>query len=105
MNVRSLDNEPRLLAEAEWAWKAFQALSARRLIMDSGPQPIQVSEIATYAAFHGITDATDMDDLFYYLSVLDREWLDFVHGERNKAARKAKQEADSRARQARARRR
>lgn len=104
VKVPDLPPEPELLEEAAWIWVAFHRLSRKRITVDGSPQPIQVSEIAAYATYHGVRSENDLDDLFYLLDLMDMEWLEFVTAKRREAAEKARREAKQRARQKTSRR-
>lgn len=75
-----------------WVWDAFCILSRCRLTNQTGPQPIQVSEVDAYCDLTGIEHPNDLDDLLFFVTELDIVWLKRTHAkiarEREKAARK-----------------
>lgn len=63
---------------AEWLWEAYQILSERRRVTEQGPDPIQISEIAAYADFRGITAEYERELLLEVLCALDNAFMTFV---------------------------
>jgi hypothetical protein len=59
----------------ESEWNAFWVLSPRRKSGWGGPEWIELSEIAAYAAMQGYTPGEDLDDLIFGVGILDAEWL------------------------------
>jgi hypothetical protein len=93
IKVKGLDNMPVLLPTAIYFWEAFQTLSAKRIITERGPQPIQVSEIKAYAEYMDITEDVLKQDLFYLINRLDDTYLSHVHKAENDARAKQQQKA------------
>lgn len=93
------------MEEAAWIWEAFWYLSRRRLVLDAGPQHIQVSEMVAYASARGITVVSDVDDFLRFIDMMDLIWMEHVQGKRKEAADKARIEAERRAKAGRGRRR
>lgn len=84
---------PVLLPEAVYFWEAFQTLSAKRIITDRGPQPIQVSEIKAYAEYMDIVEDDLKQDLFFLINRLDDTYLNAVRKAENDARTKQQQRA------------
>lgn len=89
MQVKTLDNEPVILPQSKWLWRAFDVLSGSRLYNDAGPQPIQFSEILAYAQFSGCQE-WHRDLLVRIIALMDREFLDYHQRKRNKDNRNNK---------------
>ena len=77
-----------------WVWEAFCALSRCRLTNQTGPQPIQMSEVAAYCGLASIERPDDIDDILFFVTELDLVWCKHTHEkivrEREKQARKNK---------------
>ena len=70
-----LDSAPVLFGDLRWVWKAFHALSSGRQRAFSSLQPIQVSEIVSYAEYENIRDEEEREDLIHYVQFLDRIFM------------------------------
>lgn len=75
-----------------WLWEAFTSLSRKRVITESGPQPIPVSEIRAYAEYFTIPLGL-RGELFYIVGVLDEVFLEHATKLRAKEAEKMKRTA------------
>lgn len=60
-------------------WDAYQTLSSQRIRNPKGPQPIQLSEIAAYLDFAGVSDPDDRRDTMDHVIMLDRMYLQSVY--------------------------
>lgn len=87
------ENRPQPAQFCAWIWRAWEILSERRLILETGPQYIPLGEIAAYADYHKITRNSFREDLLAVVSALDRRWLAAMYKKREAARRKAEQEA------------
>ena len=84
-------------------WTAFQTLSRRRLINESGPQPIQVSELVAYADLMHITDLDDREDLLRLVGSMDQVFLEDSYKKRSATQKKEALKAKRGARRGRRR--
>lgn len=93
--VPILESEVKLFPDLNWIWEAYDLLSEKRVHNESGPQPIPMSEILSYADYVGITGSIRRDDFLRLVSVMDRVTLkhryDVINSERQKQLQKAKQ--------------
>lgn len=74
-------------------WEAFEILNVRRLVIDDRIQPIQISELRSYADLLGIVDADDRADLLYYVGTLDQMFLSDAYQKKAVEDKKANQRA------------
>lgn len=79
---------PKIPQPDVWLWEAFCHLSEKRWRYEGGPQPIPVSEIAAYAAYHSIERDGPRGLFFYMMSCLDSHYM--RHQRAEKAAKDAK---------------
>jgi len=89
--VKSLEDEANIIPGARWVWAAWEELSSRRLWNESGPQPIQISEMLAYTDYHCIPNGTLREDLYYCLVGLDNKYLGHMRDQRNRQQRQAQQ--------------
>jgi hypothetical protein len=81
-----IENAPQLYEWLELYWEAYQDLSTTRQAGFGGAYPISWLSIAHYAEALGY-DADQKDDLFYFVSIMDREflhWYEETHGDKQK---------------------
>lgn len=67
-----LDGQPPLHPLILWVWEAFSVLDKGRQWGNSGPQPIQISELESYCRMNNIADHSD---LVRYIQKMDGEYL------------------------------
>lgn len=84
-------------------WHCFQALNRRRLINDSGPQPITVAELVAYADLMHIRDLDDREDLLRFVGAMDQVFLEDAYKKRAAAQKKEALKAKRGARRGRRR--
>lgn len=96
---------PELDPHHQWVWQAFEVLSSRRIESESGPQPIQVSEIAAYVEYVGVADEADKEDLLFLIVKLDSLMCDYIKTERARARKKAEAQAAAKVKRGKGRRR
>lgn len=92
-----LDKEVKLFPDLVWVWKAFDTLSEKRYTNQSGPQPIAMTDILSYAEYYGIRGQIRRENFLRFISLMDRVTLEHRYDEMDKARkaqeRKAKQDA------------
>jgi hypothetical protein len=77
-----IENAPQLYPWLEFWWEAYQDLSTTRQAGFGGAYPISWLAISHYAEALGY-DADQTDELFYFISIMDREflaWYEEKHG-------------------------
>lgn len=81
-----------MLPHAVEFWIAFQILSEKRLWSETGPNPIQLSEIFAYVEYIEISSDDKREELLYIVSAMDRNFIEFaidqIQKERKKQATK-----------------
>lgn len=92
-HVPSLDAVPVLDPNVGIFWRAWEVLTKKRLINQSGPQPIMIAEVLAYANLARIEDPDDREDLMYFIGELDSIWLSHEYARRAAEERKAAQKA------------
>lgn len=78
-------------------WEAFDALSEKRLNTEAGPQPIPFTEIACYMDLMYIVDEGQREDLLFFISAMDREYIKVIHEKREKERQKNEKKSKRRA--------
>lgn len=83
LSAQLAGQKPRLPEGSAPFWRAFQALSKRRSYHQFGPNPISLTEIASYAAMMRMPLAPHHVEI---LSAMDDVWLEHAYaGAGNKA--------------------
>lgn len=87
-----------LPARLLWVTGAFVSLSRTRVVNETGPQPMNISDIRSYCELVGIFNEEDRRDLLHFLTELDIVYLRHSHAKieknREDSRRKAQAEAD-----------
>lgn len=81
-----------------WITEAFSTLSRCRLVNESGPQPILVTEVLAYCTLMHCWREEDRTDLLFFVTKLDIVYLqrtyERIRRDQDDAERKRKAEAD-----------
>jgi hypothetical protein len=81
-----------------WVASAFISLSRTRVVLETGPQPINFSDMKAYCELEGIFLEEDLRDLVYYITEMDIVYLKHTHLKiqtgREKAAEEAKRKQE-----------
>jgi hypothetical protein len=87
-----------LPARLLWVTSAFVSLSRARIVNETGPQPMNISDIRSYCELTGIFNEEDRRDLLHFLTEMDIIYLRHAHSKiekgREEAKRKAQAETD-----------
>lgn len=76
--------------EAEYTWLAFSQLSARRPYEQGSPKHISMEAIWCYVDLAlGHLDEDEVEDLLWFLQVLDDRFLEIKHKALEKSRKKA----------------
>lgn len=86
-NTPTLDRTPVIPCRQRWLWDAWGILSGRRIENESGPQPIQISEIKALAEMYDL-GAGMAAELLDVILALDVVYTSHIAQARAKAARR-----------------
>lgn len=86
-------NQPVVIDEAIWLWRAFNILNARRLYAPHGPQPIALTDVESYIRIEGLEEAEGVW-LMEVVDLLDRIYIEDVYNklakDREKSSKKGR---------------
>ncbi len=71
----AIDNAPEVDIHLKWVWGAYAQLDKSRQWGMSTAQPIQLSEIESYARMHRIDDDEELEQLITTVQYLDSAYL------------------------------
>jgi hypothetical protein len=66
-----LNSRPELFSDLLWIWEGFMVLSSLRQVGMSGPQPLAMSDILSYAKYERIDDPEERVEFLHHVQKLD----------------------------------
>ena len=86
----ALRDKPTLLEVNRSIWEGWVYLTNTRSRGMSGAEPIAIGAIRDWLDFDGVTDADERKDFLFFISSLDRVFMDHVNEKREQEINKAK---------------